>query len=213
FTPDGTKVLVGEPTVVEALQYLADLIHKHRVAPTAEELKAQGGRRGLFLGSNLLLYHSPVNNVAANRREAGFDWSLTGLPRGKAKTAAASGGGVGWFLANDSKVKDETWELMKVLAGKEGVRLEAVRGEAPPSRRSVANEPAFISPAEPPGADMKVVVEALELIHVETPLIEGVEIDRILTEELAPLWRGEKTAREATTQAVTRIQPLLNPAG
>lgn len=91
--------------------------------------------------------------------------------------------------------------------------MEAVRGEAPPSRRSVANEPAFISPPEAPGADMKVVVEALELMHVETPLIEGIEIDRVLTEELGPVWRGERTMREAVSQSVTRIKPLLNPAG
>jgi hypothetical protein len=99
-----------------------------------------------------------------------------------------------------------------VLASKEGVRMEAVRGEAPPSRRSVANEPEFINPPEPPRSDMKVVVEALELMHVETALIEGVEIDRILTEELGPVWRGEKTARESLSQAVSRIKPLLNPA-
>lgn len=91
--------------------------------------------------------------------------------------------------------------------------MEAVRGEAPPSRRSIANEPAFVNPPEPPGREMKVVVEALEQMHVETPLIEGVEIDRVLAEESGPLWRGEKTAREATTQAVSRIRPLLNPAG
>ncbi len=115
-------------------------------------------------------------------------------------------------MAQDSKVKDATWELMKVLASKESVRLEAVRGEAPPSRRSIANEPAFINPPEVPGKDMRVVVEALELMHLETPLIEGVAIDRVLTEELAPLWRGEKTAREAATQAANRIKPLLNPA-
>ena len=212
FNAEGTKQLLDEPPAVEALQFLAGLIHKHRVAPAADELKAQGGRRGLFLGGGLLLYHAPVSNIAANRREAGFDWSITGLPRGKAKVAAASGGGVGWFMAQDSKVKDATWELMKVLASKEGVRMEAVRGEAPPSRRSIANEPAFINPSEAPGKDMRVVVDALELMHLETPLIEGVEIDRLLTEELAPLWRGEKTAREAMTQAAGRIKPLLNPA-
>jgi len=206
-------VQVGDPPAVEALQFLADLIHRYRVAPTADELRSQGGRRGLFVGSNLLLYHEPVNSVAANRREAGFDWSITAVPRGKAKVAVSSGGGVGWFLTASSKVQNETWELMKVLASKEGVRMEAVRGEAPPSRRSVANEPAFINPPEPPGSDMKVVVEALELMHVESPLINGVEIDSILTEELGPLWRGEKTARAATAAAVQRITPLLNPPG
>jgi multiple sugar transport system substrate-binding protein len=125
---------------------------------------------------------------------------------------SSSGGGVGWFMTASSKVKDETWELMKVLASKDGVRLEAVRGEAPPSRKSVANEPAFINPPEPPKGDMKVVVEALEVIHVETPLLNGVEIDRILGEELTPVWRGEKTIRQAITDAANKVRPLLNPA-
>ena len=93
------------------------------------------------------------------------------------------------------------------------MRLEAVRGEAPPSRRSIAAEPAFVNPPEPPGAEMKVVVEALEAIKVETALINGVEVDRALDEELAPVWRGERTLREAVSQAATRIRPLLNPPG
>ena len=93
------------------------------------------------------------------------------------------------------------------------MRLEAERGEAPPSRRSVAAEPAFLEPAEAPGAEMRVVAEALEALRPEVPLLEGVEIDRILDEELLPLWRGEKTAREATALAAQRIRPLLNPAG
>ncbi|HEV2124201.1 MAG TPA: sugar ABC transporter substrate-binding protein [Chloroflexota bacterium] len=213
FNADGTQVLLDQPAAVESIQFLTDLIHKHRVAPTADELKEAGGRGGVFQAGNLFLYHSPVNNIATNRDKAGFDWSITGLPKGKGKVAYSSGGGVGWFLANDSKVKDETWELMKVLASKEGVRMEAERGEAPPSRRSIAKEPAFISPPEPPKGDMKVVVDALEAMHLETALLNGVEIDRILDEELKPVWAGQKTAREALAQATSRIKPLLNPAG
>lgn len=213
FDAGGTKLLLEEPPAVEALQFLVDLIHRHRVAPTPADLQAQGGRPAVFEAGNLLAYHEATAGVAANRRAAGLDWSITGLPRGKARSAAASGGGVGWFLAADSKVKDETWELMKALGSKESVRLEAVRGEAPPSRRSVAAEPAFVSPAEAPGGDMKVVVEALEALHVETPLIQGVEADRVLTEELAPAWKGERTLRESVAQAATRLKPLLNPAG
>jgi multiple sugar transport system substrate-binding protein len=213
FNAEGTQVLLDQPAAVESVQFLADLIHKHRVAPTADELRANGGRRGLFEGGNLFLFHAPVNVVAQNRQSAGFDWSITGLPKGKGRMAYASGGGVGWFLAQESKVKDETWELMKLLASREGVRMEAERGEAPPSRRSIAKEPAFVNPPEAPKGDMKVVVDALEAMHIETALLNGVEIDRILGEELGPVWRGEKTAREALGQAVTRIKPLLNPAG
>ena len=213
FSADGTKVLLDQPAAMEALQYLTDLIHKQRVAPTPAELQAAGGRRPLFEGGNLLAYHDPVNGVSTNRRAASFDWSVFGLPKGKGRTVSASGGGVGWFMPTDSKVKDETWELMKVLASKESVRLEAVRGEAPPSRKSIANEPAFISPPEAPKGDMKVVVEALEVMHVETPLINGVEIDRILAEEMNPAWRGERTMGESVALAVAKIKPLLNPTG
>jgi hypothetical protein len=60
---------------------------------------------------------------------------------------------------------------------------------------------------------MKVVVEALELMHVETPLIQGVEIDGIFDAELGPVWTGERTAREGVAQAVNKIKPLLNPGG
>lgn len=211
FNAGGTKIEFDQPAAMEALEFLVDLIHKHRVAPTPPELQA-ANRSTLFQGGNLLMYHEPVNNVAANRRNASFDWSLFGLPKGKAKTISASGGGVGWFVTAASKVKDETWELMKLLASKESVRLEAVRGEAPPSRRSIANEPAFVSPAEPPKGDMKVVVEALEAMHVETALLNGVEIDRILNEELTPVWRGEKTLRQAIADAAHKVRPLLNPA-
>ena len=203
-------MLLGDPPALEAIQFRADLIHKHRVAPTPDELKAQGGRAALFQGGNLLLYHNPVGDVASNRRSATFDWSLSGVAHGQGKPATSSGGGVGWFLANDSKVKDETWELMKVLASKESVKLEAVRGEAPPSRRSVASDPEFVSLPDPPKGDMKVVVEALELIHTETPLLQGVDIDAVLDDELGKVWSGAQTARDGVAKAVDRIKPLLN---
>jgi ABC-type glycerol-3-phosphate transport system substrate-binding protein len=213
FNADGTKIEFDQPPAMEAFEFIVDLIHKHRVSPTPQEIQGQGNTAQRFQNGSLTMYHAPVNGVASHRNAANFDWSLFGLPKGKAKTVSSSGGGVGWFMTATSKVKDETWELMKVLGSKEGVRLEAVRGEAPPSRRSVANEPAFVNPPEPPKGDMKVVVEALEAIHVETALLNGVEIDRILGEELTPVWRGEKPLRQAIADAENKIRPLLNPAG
>lgn len=213
FNEDGTKILLDQPPAMEAIQFIADLIHKHRVMPTPDELKAQGGQAALFQAGNLLAYHNSVNNVALNRRTVTFDWSMSSVPHGKGKQSRAGGGGVGWFMTNSSKVKDEVWELMKVLASKESVRLEAERGEAPPSRRSVANEPAFINPPEPPKGDMKVIVEALESVHTENVMINGTEIDAILDAELGQIWSGKRTAKESVAEAVNKIKPLLNPPG
>ena len=52
--------------------------------------------------------------------------------------------------------------------------------------------------------------EALEVMHIEPPLLNGVEIDRILTEELTPVWQGAKPVREALTAASAKVKPLLN---
>ena len=212
FSADGTKLEFDQPPAMEALEFLVDMIHKHRVAPAPQDVQGQGNTAQRFQRGALTMYHAPVNGVANHRTNASFDWSLFGLPKGKAKTVSSSGGGVGWFMTAASNVKDETWELMKVLASKESVRMEAVRGEAPPSRRSIANEPAFSNPPEPPKGDMKVVVEALEAMHIETPLLNGVEIDRTLSEEMTPVWRGEKQLRQAIADAANKIRPLLNPA-
>ncbi len=213
FNADGTKSLLTEPPAVEALQFMVDVMHKHRVAPTPDQLRVLGGEQTLFNAGALLTFHGGQGVIATNRRGASFDWSITALPRGKGKQAYAAGGGAGWYIAAPSKVKDETWELMKTLMSKESVRLEALRGESLPSRRSVAAEPAYISPAEPPGADMKVVVEALEFLHLETPLARTDEINAIIAEEFAPMWNGARLAREATAEAVRRITPLLNQPG
>jgi multiple sugar transport system substrate-binding protein len=213
FNADGTKSLLTEPPAVEALQFMVDLIHKHQVSPAPNELQALGGEQNLFNAGSLLTFHGGQGVISANRRGAGFDWSITALPRGKSKQAYAAGGGAGWYLAAPSQVRDETWELIKVLVSPDSVRLEALRGESMPSRRSVANEPAYISPTELPGADMKVVVEALEHLHIEAPLARTDEINAAIAEEFVPMWRGEKRAQDATSAAVRRITPLLNRAG
>jgi multiple sugar transport system substrate-binding protein len=212
FDAEGTRIEFDQPPAVEALEFLVDLVHRHRVAPSPQQLSDAGGRAGIFRTGNLLAYHAPVNNIAQNRQGASFDWSLFGLPRGKGKTVWASGGGVGWFTPAGSRVKDETWELMKFLASKESVRIEALRGEVPPSRRSVAADPAYVNPPEAPRGDMMVVREALEVMHLEPPLLNGIDVDRILTEELTPVWRGERPVREALAGAAAKVKPLLNPA-
>ena len=106
FNAEGTKIEFDQPPAMEALEFIVDLIHKHRVSPMPQELQGQGNTAQRFQNGSLASYHAPVNGVASHRTAAGFDWSLHGMPKGKAKTVSSSGGGVGWFLTGASKVKD-----------------------------------------------------------------------------------------------------------
>jgi ABC-type glycerol-3-phosphate transport system substrate-binding protein len=120
------------------------------------------------------------------------------------------GGGVGWFITSGSRYPDETWELLKVVLSFESDKLTALMGEAPPARRSTARDPEFLNPKEAPGSDMKVVVEALEsALRTDPVLIQGDEIFKIFADELAPLWAGTRSAREAAEIIQGRVRPML----
>lgn len=209
FDRDYTRVTLGEPPALEGLQFLGDLINTHRVAPHPDELKELGGSEKPFRDGKVAIMAASVNGIASNRQVPGLRWTLTAYPRGR-KGIAMGGGGVGWFITAGSRAQDETWELLKVVESFESDKLTALMGEAPPGRRSVARDPEFLNPKEPPGSDMKVVVEALEsALHTDAVLIQGDEVFKIMADELAPLWAGQRSAREATEIIKGRVTPML----
>jgi multiple sugar transport system substrate-binding protein len=209
FDRDYTRVALGEPPALEGLQFLADLINRHRVAPHPDELKELGGTSKPFRDGKVAIMAASVNAIAANRQVPGLRWTVTAYPRGR-KGVAIGGGGVGWFITSGSKHHNETWELLKVVESFESDKLTALMGEAPPGRRSVARDPEFLNPKEPPGSDMKVIVESLETaLHTDPVLIQGDEIFKIMADELAPLWAGQRAAREATDIIKGRVGPML----
>ena len=209
FDKDLKQVTIGEPPALEALQFLADLIHKHRVSPTPAELREIGGSSRPFREGKSAIMSASVNAVASNRQVPGLRWTLTTLPRGR-KGVANGGGGVGWFITTGGRYHDETWELLKVVESFESDKLTALMGEAPPGRRSVGRDSEFLNPKEAPGADMKVVAESLEVaLRTDTVLIQGEEIFKLVSDELAPVWEGQRAAREAVEAIKQKVTPML----
>ena len=209
FDKDLKQVTLGDPPALEALQFLGDLINKHRVAPTPDELKELGSTAKSFTDGKSAIDAESVNMIATNRATQGLRWTITAFPRGK-KGIAIGGGGVGWLITAGSRLPDETWELLKVVQSVESDKLTALMGEAPPSRRSVARDPEFLNPKEAPGADMKVLAEALDTaMHTDTVLIQGDEIFTLIGNELAPLWAGQRSAREVTDIIKQKVTPML----
>jgi multiple sugar transport system substrate-binding protein len=209
FDKDYKTVTLGDPPGLEAITFIGDLINKHHVAPTPDELKELGGSNKPFQDGKTAMMAASVNAVATNRAVANLKWTVTAYPRGK-KGVAIGGGGVGWFITAGSKNHDETWELLKVILAPDSDKLTANSGEAPPNRKSVAHDPEFINPKDPPGSDTKVIVEALETaLHTDAVLIQGDEIFGIMGDELGQIWAGKRSARESLDVIKQRITPML----
>ena len=210
FDKDLTRLTLTDPVALEGLQFHADLMNRHRVMPHPNELADLGGFYGPFTSNRAAIGIQSPGGVAVNRQTSGLRWSLTALPYGS-KGVAIGGVGSGWFMISSAKNHDETWELLKVIESPASDKMTALRGEALPARKSIAADPEFAHPKEAPGADMKVLVEALEHAQrVIQPLIQGQEIYvSIITTELRAAWTGQKTVREVVETIKARVEPML----
>jgi multiple sugar transport system substrate-binding protein len=209
FSSDGTRLTLGEPAAVEGLQFYSDLMNRHRIMASAEELSAIGGQARGFQDGKAAISVNSVGSVANFRQIPGLRWTVTALPRGS-KGAYIGGGGSGWAMIASAKNQDETWELLKLVESPESDRMQALGGHAPPGRRSVARDPEYLTPKEAPGSDMKLVVEALETaLRVDTPLVNGAEVYKIITDELAQSWAGKRSVQDSLTALKPRVEPLL----
>jgi multiple sugar transport system substrate-binding protein len=210
FDKDLTRVTLSDPVALEGLQFHADLMNKHRVMPHPDELASLGGFYGPFTSNRAAIGIQSPGGIATNRQTSGLRWSLTALPTGS-KGPAIGGVGSGWFMISSAKNQDETWELLKVIESPASDKAAALRGEALPARRSIATDPEFSNPKEAPGADMKVIVEALEQAQrVAQPLIQGQEIyNTIISTELRAAWSGQKSVREVVDIIKAKVEPML----
>lgn len=105
-----TKPNFTDEKVVQAFQFLTDLINVDKCAPSpAAQAKFSGSafqagqaalsRQGTYM---LLPYLSNIKS---------FNWDVTVPPKGKVKGVMADG--IGWSISNGSKIKDDAFSLVK----------------------------------------------------------------------------------------------------
>jgi multiple sugar transport system substrate-binding protein len=199
----GTRCLLDQPPAVEGLQFLQDLIHKHRVMPppaaAVDAVAALGnGRLGMALGNPGL--------VVRLRRVPGLAFDVAPLPRWAARLTG--GGGLGWHLAATTPHVNEAWVLQQWLASGEVQGWLCELGRAAPARKSLSTAPCFLDRTAPPkGAD--VFLQAPAFVRTDPQAPGWTDALEILNAALAALWDGSKTARQLSREVVPPINRLL----
>jgi multiple sugar transport system substrate-binding protein len=146
-TDDPPRWLMGTPEHLEAsaagLQFLSDLIWKHKVAPGPAVTKDQQGN-ALFLRGQAAMCTYGRWACMEFRKIKTFDWDVIELPRGE--RSATTTFTVAYSIAAKSKQPEEAWTLVKFLTSKRNQEAVAHSVQAIPARRSVATGPAFAKP-------------------------------------------------------------------
>jgi multiple sugar transport system substrate-binding protein len=199
-----TRVRLGEPAAIDAVQFLADLIHVDRSTPPTDVLLKPEEYKNLFREGRLAMALGNHALVPAFAERAGLRWDVAPLPVGRERANMA--GGAGYTISARSSKKEAAWALLRFLGGQKGQALFAESGVVVPARRSIREDSIFLK-QQPYG----VGVWADETEHGRPPLNAPVReaVIRIVEPALATVWRGERSAADAIQSVLPELRRLV----
>jgi multiple sugar transport system substrate-binding protein len=202
----GKRPQLDRPAGRQALQWLYDLRHRHRIHPV------QGADKATFSDGSVAMRQSLMSSYLNFPRQAGDKFRVEAvlLPKGPGG-ARGTQRHVGLFEMNaKTKQPDETWELHKWMTDKESaLRQGRLDSGIPGARPDAWNEPEFA--ANPMFKVFKDLMDREPIGPVAIPANYRMpEIQALSDKLLAPLWSGEQAPEPLIAAVLGQFQALLD---
>jgi multiple sugar transport system substrate-binding protein len=199
---DPTKATMSSANSLEALQWLADLINRHKVTPGEA-----GAAQPTFQSGQVALQTQPVGNLGAVARDAQFPWDITFIPKGKTGQRQNYAGTLFYGIGAGTKMPDASWQLLKTICGTFGVGLHVQAQIGAPSIKGLEKD--YLAMAPPP-ANRKVVLDTLAQLKA-LPKVRGMNdiYEPVFSQTLNKVYSGELTATEGARQIDEKATPLI----
>jgi len=216
---------VNRPETVEGLQFQADLIHKNRVAPNAQELadlQKLKADQNLFMAGNFAMTWMWSGHPLTFAKLPGPPWDYGVSPIApnspiKRKLVLYPDQ---WVFFKETPNQDQAWELMKYVAGPQGAvpYIFGANGKKGiPGRRSIAEKWKELvrTEAKLPEKSVQALIDAVKYSQVSAshaiPRFAEVSA-KVIVPTLTDLWAGKITAREAVQIMEPKINAFLQEA-
>ncbi len=206
--PDRNKCTLDQSSAYDGIQFMADLVNRHRVAPRPEET-AQVGNTRLFTSGRIGMFVSGswAAELVFKDNIKDFEYDVAPIPTGPAARITFIGGAA-YAILSRSKHKDEAWELVKWMTGKQYQTSRAVQSQIIPSRKSVARSDAYLKLDKPP-KHREVFLDMIEHGR-STPYVScSPEMEEIIRSELDRVMLGQESAKTACEKVTPIIDQLL----
>jgi ABC-type glycerol-3-phosphate transport system substrate-binding protein len=207
------EVFINDSRAVTALQFMGDLVVKHKVTPPEvttweyDEIIAGGQRDRYVMAQTFAPYGTLINDPAVSKTAGRWAWSVVPGHTDKAQSRTWIDG---HFLAVPKYAKHADWslEFIRMACSKEWMRRSMERGNAPP-RGSVLRDPAMVSKIGWP----PVAATAIET-GVPTPAHPAWDtLELSLRTGVSETLLGQKTAKQALDGVAADWQRSLRRAG
>jgi multiple sugar transport system substrate-binding protein len=211
LSKDLKQCLLDTPAAIEGLQFYADLMNRHRVAPTNDERRAEGNLADdlLFAQGKAALIATPPYFHQLRSRIKDFEWDVAPMPRSKKAAAPLWPDSISVNAA--SKSPEAAFALVRYVVGPDGQKTVTELGRGVPVLKSVANSPSFLQTTrDPKSVKMYLDVPQYGVVTQYTTVWD--EMERVNRAELEPVFLGQRTAKEGVTALVPQINRLLQEA-
>ncbi len=181
-----TDFAITEPAAVEAIQYIQDLLHKHKVSPTPDAF-ADMGMQGFFGTGKVAMVVDNPTNASAYRKFDKIEWDVAPFPVGKGGKRGVGGGGIAWAIAGGTKNPDQSWKFLKHITSEKAQMQEVAVGGTTPTRVKVIASPEFLNPGKPKNAKGFAQAQGYVVrdpVHVKWPQVQrevvGAQMDLLI---------------------------------
>jgi multiple sugar transport system substrate-binding protein len=212
--------LMGTPEHLDAsaegLQLLADLIHADKVSPPPSVTRDQGGSSLFQLGQVAMCTYGRWKHMDF-KHITRFEWDCVELPRHRRQATTTFP--VCYAIGAATRHPERAWTLVRFLTSAECQQAVANSGQAIPSRRSVAESEAFMSPRalveRGLTADGRPHVAQVPFGRFAPCFDAAPECKYVFTQGIEPLWNGTErdgkriTARELLLELQPRIEDVI----
>ena len=139
ISADG-EIKIGEPEFIEATEFMISM-YRNGIATNPADVGA-GWLGDVFARENCAMVISGawlIPYIKDNNPD--LEYAVAELPAGKKKATLAFS--VAMVIPKQSKYKEDAWQLLSYLNGKEGMKTWTAGGIALPTRKSIAEENGF----------------------------------------------------------------------
>ncbi|MBN1877660.1 MAG: sugar ABC transporter substrate-binding protein [Anaerolineae bacterium] len=215
FTEDFSESLVTMPEVVDTLQFVADLRYKYGVMAKPEVSDAMEGVNGMFMSKKLATTGGGYGCwlVPTYRQIEDFEWDIAPLPKGRVSKTNIVYASC-FAVSTRSEHPAEAIDFTLFSTGPVAQAEESKNPTAIPSLIEIAESAAFIDPEKKP-ENMRQFLKELEVGRPAAdiyPPTTYAECAQAFTEELDPLWLGNKSAAECCNTLKERLDQILADA-
>lgn len=172
---DRTKYTLNEEPGVRAVQWIADLQHKHKAHQIDTTNATPQGANVLFEGGKTAMI---LNISVYTFMNAPFEWDIQHLPKTKDGKQITRNASAGHSLAAATKVPEAAWDLVKHLESRESFQHLAKTGLQIPTFKAVAES--LVSEAAKP-KNVKIGLDALAYARPEPVAGDWIAVHRELT--------------------------------